>query len=389
MNSVRWSVQTRYLVLIILLLLLAALLYYARVLIGPLVIAALLAYVLEPSCTLLAQKTRLPRRWAVVVVYLLFLVLLAGIPATVAPVMLMQIDEIRAELALLETNLSEFLEHANLLGIPLLPASGSGEVQDFFSILYEPQRIFGVLIAATENLAWILIIFVTTFYFLLDGERLREWVYCQVPTEYQEDLRRLHTQIQEIWQAYLRGQLLLMLIIGLLTWIMGLAVGLRGALLIGIVAGVLDVIPSLGPVVAMLIAGVVAYLEGSTYLPLSRMWFTVLVVGLFMGIQAFENVWLRPRILSRSLRLHPAVVFVAIVGALSLAGVVAALVVVPLISTMQIVFRYLLRKVTGLDPWPETAHVSALPNPPQVVRMTPDPLVPEAAAAIQPPESEA
>jgi predicted PurR-regulated permease PerM len=278
-------------------------------------------------------------------------VLLAGVPATVAPVMLSQIDEIRSELDSLEASLSELITHANLLGIPLLPTMG--EEQDFFTILYEPQRIFGVLLAATENLAWILIILVTTFYFMLDGERLRNWVYKQVPQDYQYDLRRLHRSLQEIWQAYLRGQLLLMFTIGLMTWIMGMAVGLRGSLLIGILAGALDVIPSLGPAVAMVIAGVVAYFEGSTFLPLSRVWFTVLVVGLFMGIQVVENVWLRPRIFSKSLRLHPAVVFVAIVGALALAGVVAALVVVPLISSVRVLARFLLRKVMGENPWAE------------------------------------
>jgi predicted PurR-regulated permease PerM len=346
-----WSVQTRYLVLIVLLLLAAMLIYYARSLIGPLVIAALLAYVLDPATAMLMRKTRLSHKGSVVIVYMLFLVLLAGVPATVAPVMLSQIDDIRGELDSLEASLSEFAAHANLLGIPLLPAMG--EEQDFFTILYEPQRIFGVLLAATENLAWILIIFVTTFYFMLDGERLRNWVYKQVPQDYQYDLRRLHRNLQEIWQAYLRGQLLLMFTIGLLTWIMGMAVGLRGSLLIGILAGALDVIPSLGPAAAMVIAAVVAYFEGSTFLPLSRVWFTVLVVGLFMGIQVVENVWLRPRIFSKSLRLHPAVVFVAIVGALALAGVVAALVVVPLISSVRVLARFLMRKVMGDNPWAE------------------------------------
>jgi predicted PurR-regulated permease PerM len=349
----QWSVQTRYLVLIILLLLLAVLIYFARALISPLVVAALLAYVLEPGVSLLVRQTRLSRRASVVFTYLSFLILLISVPAILAPVMLAQIDDIRMELANIETTLNELLTRANLLGIPLLPNMEEGEIQDFFSILYEPERIFGILLAATENLAWILIIFVTTFYFLLDGDRLRDWTFNLFPAPYDDDVRRLHDQIRNIWQAYLRGQLLLMFIIGLLTWFMGVAVGLRGALLIGIVAGALDVIPSLGPAVAMLIAAVVAFFEGSSYLPISRLWFSLLVVGLFIGIQAFENVWLRPRILSERLRLHPAVVFVAIVGALSLAGVVAALVIVPLISTVQILSRYLLRRVFGLEPWLE------------------------------------
>lgn len=381
----QWSIQTRYLVLVIMLLMLAALVYYARALIGPLVIAALLAYVLEPSVTLLVRQTRLSRRVSVVIVYVSFLILLAAVPATLAPVLLTQIDDIRVELASLEAGMNEMLSHANLLGIPLLPNVQEGEIQDFFSILYEPQRILGVLMAATENLAWILIIFVSTFYFLLDGDRLQTWVFNLLPSPYDVDIRHLHDQIQYIWQAYLRGQILLMLIIGLLTWFMGIAVGLRGALLLGIVAGALDVIPSLGPAVAMMIAAVVAFFEGSSYLPISRLWFTVLVVGLFLGIQAFENVWLRPRILSERLRLHPAVVFVAIVGALALAGVVAALVVVPVISSAQIISRYLLHRILDKDPWTtEAASVPGAGNQAPDISAAPSSLGEEAALAANP-----
>jgi predicted PurR-regulated permease PerM len=349
----RWSIQTRYLVLIIILLLVAMLLYYARPLFSPLIVAALLAYVLDPAVGLLVRKIGMPRKAAVPLVYVIFMLVLAGIPAITAPVVLAQIDEIRIEINSLREGLDDLIAQARLWGLPLLPASTQGDTQDFFTLLYDPQRVFGVLLAATENIAWILITMVTTFYFLLDGARLQKWFINLAPDPYKVDLFRLQTQVKSIWQAYLRGQLLLMFTIGALTWLMAMAVGLRGALLIGLIAGALDVIPSLGPAVAMIIAAITAYVEGSTILPMSRLWFTLLVVGLFLGIQAFENVWLRPRVLSHSLRLHPAVVFVAIVGALALAGVVAALIVVPLISSGEVVGRYIFRRIWGLDPWPD------------------------------------
>jgi predicted PurR-regulated permease PerM len=347
----RWSIQTRYLVLVILLLLLGLLIHFVRPLFAPLIVAALLAYVLDPAVSFLTRKTGMPRRAAVPIVYVLLLLFLASLPAIATPVIIAQIDDIQAELVSLQDTLGDTLTRVNTWGIPLLPSAQEGEILDLFSLLFDPQRIFGVLLSATENVVWILITMVATFYLLMDGERLRDWSFTLAPDPYKEDLVRLHGSIKTIWSAYLRGQLLLMLIIGVLTWLMAMAVGLRGSLLIGILAGALDVIPSLGPVVAMVIAGVVAYLEGSTILPLSRFWFTLLVVGLFTGIQAFENVYLRPRILSQSLRLHPALVFVAIVGALYLAGVVMALIIVPLISSIEIVCRYLFRRILGLDPW--------------------------------------
>jgi hypothetical protein len=136
-----------------------------------------------------------------------------------------------------------------------------------------------------------------------------------------------------------------------LSWLVGSLVGLPDALLIGILAGALDVIPSLGPIIALVIATLVALFQGSYYLALSNIWFALLVFGLFFLIQIVENIWLRPRILSHSLRLHPALVFVAIIGALALAGVVAALVIVPVIKSSEVLGSYLIRRMLGLDPW--------------------------------------
>jgi predicted PurR-regulated permease PerM len=364
-----WSTQTRYLALIIMLLLMAALIYYARALISPLVVAALLAYVLDPAVSFLMRLLRIRKKFAVIMVYVGFLLLLASIPATLTPFIVSQFDTIQREFGDFQRNIEGFMERAELFGSPLLPGDpGATTLAEMVSTLFNPERLFGVILAATANLAWILIIAVTTFYFLLDGERIRIWFYGIIPRTYQHDVHRLHLKLRLIWQSYLRGQLLLMLIIGILTWAMGAAVGLPGAIIIGLLAGVLDVIPSVGPLVAMIAAALVAFFLGSTILPLSPFWFALLVVGLFMAIQAFENVWLRPRIFSHRLRLHPAVVIVAIVGALALAGVVAALVIIPLISSLEVVGRYFYRRILGEDPWhdeppvvPETTELQPVP----------------------------
>lgn len=350
-----WSIQTRYLVLVILMLLLAALVYFARALIGPLVVAALIAYVLDPAVSLIGSRFRVHRRFAVPIVYSLFLLNLIAIPAVLTPIVIDQVETMRLELNNFQARYEEVIIDGTVFGVPFVQDRISIDIQNLLLPILQPQQVFGVLQVATENLAWILVIFVTTYYFLLDSARMRNWFIRLVPHTYQSDAMILYRQVKDVWQAYLRGQLLVMVIIGTLTWFTGMVVGLPDALLIGILAGALDVIPSIGPVVAMVVAAIVAFLGGSTYLPLSNFWFMVLVLGLFAGIQFFENVWLRPRILGHRLHLHPAVVFVAIVGALVLAGVVVALVIVPIIRSCEILGRYILRRILGLDPWSDTS----------------------------------
>lgn len=354
-NDLPWSLPARYLALVFVLLGLVALLYFARPLIGPLLISAFLAYLLNPVVSLLAQRVRLPRPLGVALVYLLFMAALAIIPILLLPSFLAEVNATTDQLMQLQAQLEERLSSSDLAQFNLDRESLQLNLQSMLLAFINPGQVLGVLQLATANLAWVLVILVTTYYFLVDWDRLRAWLFRLVPPPYQGDVWRLYGEVRLVWQAYLRGQLLLMLFIGLATWLGMALIGLPDAMLIGLLAGALDIIPSLGPVVAMLVAGVVAYLAGSTYLPLSNPWFTLLVLGVFTAIQVIENVWLRPRILGQSVRLHPAIVFIAIVGALALAGVLVALVIVPVIRTAGIVGKYLYCRILGMEPWPAVA----------------------------------
>ena len=91
-----------------------------------------------------------------------------------------------------------------------------------------------------------------------------------------------------------------MFIIGLVTGAASAAIGLPGAFAFAVLAGLFDIFLSVGPLIVTVIAGIVAFVAGSTYLPLSNFWFMVLVVAVYSAIQLFENAWLRPRPLALS-----------------------------------------------------------------------------------------
>ncbi|HSO27706.1 MAG TPA: AI-2E family transporter, partial [Anaerolineales bacterium] len=310
----------------------------------------------QPGVSFFVTRMRWRRTTAVLVVYGLFLLLIIAAPALLTPMLLFQADALAVEFERLQRIFSE------AAALPYLNFTLPANLEEMVARFLDPQEVFGVLGSASQNLAWGLIIFVTIYYFLLDWRRLAIFVINQAPPALQPDLLRLAGPIRAVWSAYLRGQLLLMLVIGFVTTLATAAIGLPGALLIGVLAGALDVIPSVGPAAAMLVGGAVALLEGSTYLPLSNPWFALLTLIVFGAIQTAENVWLRPRIFGQRLRLHPAVVFVAIIGALALAGVVAALVIVPTISTVEILGRYLYRRILGLPPWMPEESLGELPS---------------------------
>ncbi len=353
--SPHWSHSTKYIVLVLVILAVIATVAFARPLIGPLVISALLAFVLNPLVEKLAAFRRLSRDAAVLIVYLLFLAIVIAIPSSVLPFVVPQLLNLSFDLIEIEQQIEQFLNETITFGgisfsLPvIIPEDFNQFLQNV--IIQTSSGAFDMLGAFTSNLAWLLVILVATFYFLKDSARLSNWMVGLAPQAYQEDARIFLAQMNRIWGAFLRGQLILVLLITTITSVTMSAVGLRGAIGFGILAGVLDLIPSLGPTVAGVIAGLVALIFGSSHLEVSNVIFAIIVVVIFLVIQQVENIWWRPQIMGQNLRLHPGLVFVGVIGALALSGILGALVIIPLMATIGLMGKYIQAKMRDEPPW--------------------------------------
>ena len=131
-----------------------------------------------------------------------------------------------------------------------------------------------------------------------------------------------------------------MAIVGVMFTLAWLAIGLPGALILGIITGVLTIIPDLGPAIAAILAAVVALFEGSTFLNISNFWFAVLVIGIYLLLINIKGIWIRPRIFARSVHMHDGIVFIAIMAAVVLQGILGALVIVPVLASLGVLGRY-------------------------------------------------
>jgi predicted PurR-regulated permease PerM len=376
--SKSWSKTTRYFVLA---LSLAAILWFmvaARALLIPLAISAVLAFLLNPTVTSVNKNTRLERTWAVLLVYLFSLALLITAIIILVPIIPAQITNLVEEVQIISEQIQEQVsEPIEFMGFDIPLDQIVGDIEIVPTDFIQADVIIGLFLSASTNIGWVLLILVTTYYLLQDWPQLRDWLLNLVPDDYSEDARRLYQEIKTVWQRYLKGQLRLTLIIGFITGLGGAIIGLPGWLAIGVLAGVLDIILTVGPAVVMIVIGLVAYFAGSTYLPMSNFWFMVLAVSLSALLQVVENVWLRPRIMGHSLRMHPGVVFIAIIGALALAGVLAALIIIPVVGSIVVIGRYIYYKIFDLDPWPDATRKEEEadgkePRPSKVSVQTPD-----------------
>ncbi len=363
MNSPEWSHTTKRLVVVGLILLFLLALYLFRILLPPLAIAMVLAYVLKPLADFIERRARLPRLLAVFLVFLILLVILSIIPATVVPYLVDQVTRLNLDLQQLANDLVAFLSRPiQVLGFTFNLQDVVGDVQGLSQGMLRPFATGTVTLIfnVASSLLWVLSILVISFYLVKDADRLRACLDNLAPPGYAQELRRLRQEIGLVWKSFFRGQVVLGMIIGLAVWIAMTAVGLPNAGLMGFLAGVLEVVPTFGPVFATIPALFIALFRGSSYLPLSNFWFAVLVVGLYALIQQVENAYLVPRIMGRRLQLHPLVVFIGVLAGGVLAGALGVLLAAPVIATGRVLLGYVYARLLDRDPFPPARDVREL-----------------------------
>jgi hypothetical protein len=156
-----------------------------------------------------------------------------------------------------------------------------------------------------------------------------------------------------IWNAFLRGQITLGIVMGLVVGITMAVLNVRYPVVLGLLAGLLEFVPVIGPLIAGTVAVLVALFQPSNWYGLDPVPFALIVLVASILLQQVENNFLVPRILGGSLNLHPVVILVGALVAANLAGVIGLLLSAPILATLRLFGQYVYRKMFDLDPWPE------------------------------------
>lgn len=201
---------------------------------------------------------------------------------------------------------------------------------------------------------------VMMFYLMRDGPSFVDYFVRATPESYRGDVLRLLHELGLIWNAYLRGQLLLGVAVGSATYVVTLILGLPQSLLLAIMAGFLEFIPNLGPTLSAIPAVLFALTSPSSTIGMDAgLGYALVTVGAYMAIQQLEAIFLVPRILGNSLDLHPVVVLVAILIGSSLAGLLGVVLAAPIVATLRLFGRYVRGKLLDEELFPAVAPYSA------------------------------
>ena len=386
----RWNRDTKILATVIMLLVFVALAYLARNVITVIALAGVIAYVFQPLVGWL-ERRRVPRGLGAALCLLLLVVLLALVPVLLTPAI---VDGVRSIIDVLirlpdlfQRWMTYFAENQPVLSIAGFTLDMTAAFEEFQASLTETvgeiqlpslsdlmnylmtgvrtaggivQTAVGIASSVVSAALSTLLLAVLIYFLTKDGRQLGVTVKNLVLPAYQPEVEELGRRLDVVWKSFFRGQIVLSLVVGFVVFLSTALLGLPGALVLGILAGLLEVIPNLGPVLALIPAVLVALVQGSNVLPVSNLIFALIVVLVYVVIQQVENNYLVPRIMGHSLNLHPVFILIGVVVGASFAGVLGAFLAAPVLASLKVLGLYAHAKVVDRDPWAEPPVVEAV-----------------------------
>lgn len=280
-------------------------------------LAVVLAAALNPSITWLSRRG-LPRGLAVVLMFLVVATSVTVIVTTFVPVI---IDEVNQLVDALPNMLGRFSDSASWSGsiVDQLTTKGAASLPDLFARI--GVGIFSSAFGLFTGVLTFITLLLLTFYLTLDERGIQRAITGIAPARHREFVGTIVERIESRLGHWLRGQLFLGLIVGLVSTVGLVILGVPYAFALGLIAGITELIPTVGPYLGMIPAALI----GLSVSPATAAW----VVGLYWLIQQTENNFLVPRVMSKATGLNPIAVFLGLLIGAQLAGMIGILLSIP------------------------------------------------------------
>ncbi|HSO13788.1 MAG TPA: AI-2E family transporter [Anaerolineales bacterium] len=376
-TSPRWSSTTKLLVGLVIVSLVAFLIYRFSNLVPPLLMIFIFTYLLHPVTASLSRGLRLPWKLSVNIIYLLIVIILAGLLTWGGVGLVGQaqsfVRSIQGIITDLPSYISELSTQVFVIG-PFELDMKTFDLKDLSSrllsfiepLLGQTGNLVGALAGgAASTLGWTIFILTVSYFVMVESSGLREDLLKIDIPGYTEDLQKLGSELSRIWNAFLRGQIIVFLLALAIYSILLPALGVRYAIGIAFLAGLAKFLPYIGPAITWVIMALVTFFQPAKPFGLqdNALTYMLIVVITTSVIDWFMDNFITPRIMARTLRVHPAAVLVAAIIAASLLGLLGVIIAAPFLATFLLLGRYIMRKMFDLDPWPEREEV---PPPPSI-----------------------
>jgi predicted PurR-regulated permease PerM len=364
-HSPKWSNSTKALVAFTFFGLIAFFLVRFRAIVGPLLLAFLLTYLLYPVVNWLAKKIKLPWGLAVALVLLVVILVLVGLLTWGGFALVDQSKDLIDFLQTTLDDLPEWLENINeqmiVIGpfeYPLrdlnlnLDTVGQQIVSSIQPLFSQVGSIVTSIASGAASLVTALFLVIMLAYFILLENRGRPYRLFSVNLPgYEHDIEQIGQELERIWNGFLRGQLTMVSITFVIYLILLNILDVRFALGLAVMAGFARFIPWVGTAVTWFVYFLVALLQGSTLFALQPFPYALVVIGVAMLMDPVIDSMITPRVMGNALRVHPAMLLVGIIVGTTWLGFVGLILTGPVLATVKLLATYALHKSFDMDPW--------------------------------------
>jgi len=358
-----WNNSTKIIINVLILVIILGLLMRFSNLVTPLVIALLLALLFHPIAEFLNVRLHIPWNWAVNVIFLITVIVIV-ILLTVGGLAL--IEQIQGLIVFLQKNLpnlpnflSQITSQTIKIGSFVIDLTqinwadiGNQLINYIQPLLAKMGDLIGsVAGGAAQVIATIFFALILSYLITIETGGSREKIlFLNIPG-YQDDLERMGKEISLIWNAFLKGQAVIIFIRTILYSILLGVLGVHFYIGLAIGAGIANLIPYLGVTIAWITYFFVALFQGTTFVGLDSFSYALLVMGSAWLLDNIYDNTVTPRVMGGALKLHPAAIMVAAIVGLNLFGLMGMFLAAPVLASLKLIFQYVQRKMQDMDPW--------------------------------------
>lgn len=340
--GLRKSIRIASFILFVILLVLAVVRLWPVIM--PFFLAVLFAYLLQPLVSKL-EKLEVDKGAAIIVIYAYFFILLTGVVALCVPIL-------SSQFANLFRRLPQLLQQTQVALNNAVSGTGSAFMRDLAERLTDTvaDSLYARISSVFEDSAALIAVLLRAalytlltpflaYYILRDHGSLGRTVASWLPVSERGELKRLAEEIDHLLRQFVRGYLLVSIIVALLAAAFYLCIDLDDALALGMIMGVADIIPYFGPFIGAIPAVAVA-------LSVNTGKAVITAVGLTV-IQQLESIVITPRIMGDKIGLHPLATIMAVLAGGLLFGVLGTILAVPATAAGLLIIRYLWARIVG------------------------------------------
>jgi len=284
------------------------------------------------------QKKGLPRALGISLIYLALLSLISVMFYLIIPPMIIQFNQLLADFPTYVNRLNEFLSNLKTFTAShgWLDQIKNSIGASMTSLQSAAGGVFSTIYNIVGSFFSLIIIMVITFYMVVEENAIRKLIWSLTPEGKQQHVMELFNRMQQKMGLWLRGQLILCLIIFVITYAGLLAMGVKYALILALIAGFTEFIPYLGPLLGAVPAVFLAFSQSPTL--------AFFVAILYVVIQQVENNLLVPKIMEKAVGMNPIISIVVLMIGFSIGGIMGALLSIPVATAALVIFDDIIHK---------------------------------------------